>query len=90
MTDDRKPAPEEMAFGDALAELEAIIAGLESGQLDLEVSLARCERGVSLLRALQGKLSDAQQRVTMLLGELEAEDRVPESASPEDQGAIDV
>lgn len=65
--------PEEMTYGEALAELEGIVALLESGQLELEESLARYERGVALMRALQSKLADAQQRVTMLIGELEAE-----------------
>ncbi len=46
---------------------------LESGQLGLEDSLERYERGVALLRACQAKLDDAQQRVTMLVGELEDE-----------------
>ncbi len=67
------PAPEEMAFGEALGELEAIVAALEGGQLELEESLARYERGVALLRALQAKLADAQQKVTALIGELETE-----------------
>ncbi len=65
--------PEDMAFGEALAELEAIVGALESGQLELEESMSRYERGVALLRSLQGKLTDAQQRVTMLLGELETD-----------------
>jgi exodeoxyribonuclease VII small subunit len=62
-----------MAFGEALAELESIVKALEGGQLELEESLVRYERGVALLRALQTKLADAQQRVTMLIGELEAD-----------------
>lgn len=62
---------EEMAFGEALCELEAIVAALEGGQLELEDSLERYERGVALLRSLQVKLADAQQKVTMLIGELE-------------------
>ena len=64
---------DDMAFGDALAELESIVKALESGQLELEESLVRYERGVALLRALQAKLADAQQRVTMLIGELEGD-----------------
>ncbi len=66
-------AAAELAFGEALAELEAIVKALESGQLGLEDSLERYERGVALLRACQAKLDDAQQRVTMLVGELEDE-----------------
>jgi len=73
MSDSVLKAPEEMAFGEALAELEAIVGALESGQLELEDSMSRYERGVSLLRILQTKLGDAQQRVTMLLGELESD-----------------
>jgi exodeoxyribonuclease VII small subunit len=64
---------EELSFGDGLAELEGIVASLESGELDLEDSLTRYERGVALLRQLQARLTDAQQRVTVLLGELESE-----------------
>jgi len=68
------PVPEDLSFGAALAELEQIVKALESGQLELEDSLARYERGVALLRACRAKLGDAQQRVTMLVGELEDEE----------------
>jgi exodeoxyribonuclease VII small subunit len=65
---------EELRFSEALTELEGIVAALEGGQLDLEDSLARYERGVALLRACQAKLGEAEQRVTMLMGELEVGD----------------
>jgi len=71
------PAPEEQSFGDSLSELDRIVAELEGGQLELEESLVRYERGVALLRGLQAKLADAQQKVTMLLGELESEEAAP-------------
>lgn len=74
MTDVARPAPESLSFGDALRELEGIVAQLESGQLELEDSLDRYERGVGLLKALQTRLADAQQKVTTLIGEIEAED----------------
>jgi len=73
MTQDTSTVPTDLAFGEALSELEAIVAQLESGQLELEDSLSQYERGVGLLRALQAKLADAQQRVTMLIGELESD-----------------
>jgi len=66
-------APDTLAFGEALAELEAIVGQLESGQLELEESLDKYERGVGLLKALQARLTEAQQKVTMLIGELEAD-----------------
>ncbi len=65
--------PEELSFGEALAELELIVRALESGQIELEDGLARYERGVALLRACQEKLAEAKQRVTMLIGELEGD-----------------
>jgi len=74
-------APKEQSFGEALAELDEIVAALEGGQLELEDSMARYERGVCLLKALQSKLSDAQQKVTMLIGELEEEVAVGEDDS---------
>lgn len=73
MTDQIPADTDDIAFGAALAELEAIVGRLEGGQLELEDSLEQYERGVGLLRALQAKLADAQQRVTMLIGELELE-----------------
>ena len=71
---DAPVAPEEMRFSDALAELETIVSALESCQLELEDSIARYERGVALLRACQAQLAEAEQRVTMLIGELETDD----------------
>jgi exodeoxyribonuclease VII small subunit len=73
MSDEPRPV-EELRFSEALAELEAIVAALEGGELDLEEGLARYERGVALLRASQAKLSEAEQRVTMLMGELDTSD----------------
>jgi exodeoxyribonuclease VII small subunit len=71
---DAPVAPEDMRFSDALDELETIVSKLESGQLELEDSIARYERGVALLRACQAQLAEAEQRVTMLMGELETDD----------------
>jgi exodeoxyribonuclease VII small subunit len=70
MSESQAP-PEETRFSDALAELESIVTALEGGQLDLEDSLQRYERGVALLRACQARLAEAEQRVRMLMGELE-------------------
>lgn len=70
MTDANSTPAAELRFSEALGELESIVSALESGQLDLEESLARYERGVALLRACQAKLADAEQRVTVLMGEM--------------------
>lgn len=84
MSDAVKPECEELSFGEALEELDLVVSALESGQLELEESLVRYERGVALVRSLQGKLADAQQKVTMLVGELELEAAdEPQSTSTE-------
>lgn len=71
--------PVQLRFGEALTELEAIVSALESGRLDLEESLERYERGVALLRACRTKLADAEQRVTALMGEIEAGDEAEQA-----------
>ena len=54
-------------FEQALAELEALVARLERGDLPLEEALKAFERGVELTRHCQGSLKAAQQRVEILL-----------------------
>ena len=73
MTESANQPIEELSFGQSLKELEGIVGQLEGGQLELEDSLARYERGVGLVRSLQEKLSSAEQKVTTLLGEIEPE-----------------
>lgn len=71
---DEVVTPGDMTFGAALTELEQIVRALETGQLELEESLERYERGVALLAACQKKLTEARQKVTALIGELESDD----------------
>jgi exodeoxyribonuclease VII small subunit len=65
--------PASLSFKQASEELETIVRALEGNQLELEESLKRYERGVSLLRTLQDRLGEAQQKITVLLGEIEPE-----------------
>lgn len=76
MAEEKKaPKPvEELSFREAMAELDGIVGVLESNTLELEDSLSSYERGVALLRALQGRLSEAQQKVDVLMGQLEPEE----------------
>ena len=70
--EDRKPV-EELTFREAMAELDSIVAVLESNTLELEDSLVAYERGVALIGSLQRRLGTAQQRVEVLMGELQPE-----------------
>ena len=82
MSEPTCPAPDELTFGSALEELEKVVSALEGGQLELEASLEQYGRGVVLLQSLQAKLVDAQQKVTMLIGELEEEAAESSPAAP--------
>lgn len=58
--------PSDMPFENALAELEKIVQGLESGNTGLEESIRLYERGVSLRQHCESRLKDAQLRVEKL------------------------
>ena len=60
---------EDMTFKEASTELEHIVRSLEAGDLELEESLERYSRGVELLKSLRARLSDAEQKVRVLLDE---------------------
>jgi exodeoxyribonuclease VII small subunit len=70
----RRPSPAFMAtapqvpqnFETALAELEAIVASMEGGQLPLQESLAAYKRGAELVAFCQTALKDAQQQIEIL------------------------
>jgi exodeoxyribonuclease VII small subunit len=54
------------SFESALAELEGLVATMESGELPLAESLAAYKRGAVLLAYCQAALKDAQQQVEVL------------------------
>ena len=55
--------PSIMSFEQALAELEAIVTALETGQAPLEDSIASYERGIMLKKHCEKKLSEAQEKI---------------------------
>jgi exodeoxyribonuclease VII small subunit len=62
-----KPKSEEpTSFEGALAELEKIVASMESGKLSLEQSLEAHRRGLELAQFCQNLLAQAQQQVKVL------------------------
>lgn len=52
-----------------IEELDSLVDQLENGDLALDDALRKFERGIALARAGQTKLSDAEQRVSILLSE---------------------
>jgi exodeoxyribonuclease VII small subunit len=55
------------SFEQTLAQLEALVAQLESGDLPLDEALRTFEQGVRLTRDCQAALTLAQQKVQLLL-----------------------
>jgi exodeoxyribonuclease VII small subunit len=62
------PTGDNLTFEESLAQLERIVRDLEEGQLGLDESLARYERGVGLLKHCYTKLNQAEQRILLLTG----------------------
>lgn len=52
-----------LSFEDALAELEAIVRGLEEGKGNLEDAIGAYERGAALKRHCERKLNEAKAKV---------------------------
>ncbi len=56
-----------LSFEDALAELERIVKGLESGQQKLEDAITAYERGALLRQHCEAKLAEAEARVQVIV-----------------------
>ncbi|MFI4915747.1 MAG: exodeoxyribonuclease VII small subunit [Phycisphaerales bacterium JB060] len=77
MAEKPKQETPEPSFEEALAEVEAIIERIETGQSGLERSIGEYEKGVRLLARCRGMLKDAEQRIEDVTGKLEAEGSRP-------------
>ncbi|MEP5728592.1 MAG: exodeoxyribonuclease VII small subunit [Sulfitobacter sp.] len=57
---------EEMSFEVAMAELEKVLAQLESGNVELDASIALYERGAALKARCEAKLKEAEEKVAAI------------------------
>jgi exodeoxyribonuclease VII small subunit len=73
-------------FETSLAELEKIVAQLESGDLPLEESLKLFETGVKLSRECRERLTEAERRIEVLMkdgdGKLSLSEFAPQASEP--------
>ena len=76
-------------FENSLAELEALVAKLEQGDVPLEEALKTFERGVALTRQCQTALRTAQQKVEVLLSRNGEETVEPFLDGDDEEGADD-
>ena len=66
--EDRKP-PEELTYEQAFAELEAIVATLETEERSLDDAIAQYERGQALAKHCSTLLDNAELKVRQLSGD---------------------
>jgi len=64
-------SPDELGFSGAIEELDAIVAELESSQLDVDVLAVRVERAAELVTWCRGRIDGTKLRVEEVLNSLE-------------------
>lgn len=62
----KKPQPVPKNFEDALRELEQILSEIEGGEVGLEESLVKYERGNFLIQHCRGILGGAEKQIELL------------------------
>ena len=62
----------------SLADLEALVEELESGDLPLDKAMKKFEEGIKLTRGCQAALKEAEQKVEILLKSAGGEDTLEE------------
>jgi exodeoxyribonuclease VII small subunit len=68
----KKPAtePASVSFESAMAELEQLVANMESGELPLEASVAAYQRGSELVQYCAAQLERVEKQVKVLEGDM--------------------
>ncbi|OPZ31133.1 MAG: Exodeoxyribonuclease 7 small subunit [Lentisphaerae bacterium ADurb.BinA184] len=64
---------EKLSFEKALEELEKIVAEMESGDLPLDKTMARFERGMKLAKFCSAKLGETERRIEILMRDAKGE-----------------
>ena len=72
-------------FEATLAELETLVDEMEHGDISLEDSLKKFERGIELTRTCQKALQDAEQKVRMLVEKKQADSLVDVETGEDNQ-----
>lgn len=71
MTDRSEATPDELGFAGCLAELDAIVRGLESDTIDVDDLTAKVERASDLVEWCRARLSTTRLRVHEVLERLD-------------------
>jgi exodeoxyribonuclease VII small subunit len=70
-------------YGEAMAELEAILDELEGDQLDVDLLAERVQRASELLKVCRARIARAQQDVDRIVSDLEDFDAGDDGRAPE-------
>jgi exodeoxyribonuclease VII small subunit len=72
MTDKKTRKTGEPSYAEASSEIEAILAEIESGEIDLDELSEKVERAATLLALCRGKLAATETRVRKVVADLDA------------------
>lgn len=76
-------AGEDRSFEDCLQALGEVVERIESGELNLEESLATFEEGVGLIRVCNRKLGEVERRIEVLTRDADGRSRLQEFVDEE-------
>ena len=62
--------PEPISYADAVAELEAIVAGLEDADVDVDVLASRVARAAELIAVCRDRIASTRVEVERIVGDL--------------------
>jgi len=74
---------DDKTFEECLQALERVVERIESGELNLEESLATFEEGVGLVQSCNRKLTEVERRIEVLTRDAEGRPRLREWAEEE-------
>jgi exodeoxyribonuclease VII small subunit len=60
-----------IAYADAIAELEAIVAGLEHADVDVDVLAGRVARAAELIKLCRARIDETRIEVERIVGDLD-------------------
>jgi exodeoxyribonuclease VII small subunit len=84
MSDKKTRKSGEPSYAEASSEIEAILAEIESGEIDLDVLSERVERAATLLALCRSKLAATETRVRKVVAELDAAPAADDAGAAED------
>ena len=85
MAEAKKTPAKKLSFGEAIAEVEEILAGLEEDDVDIDRLGAEVGRAVELIRLCREKLEKTDREVRDLVAGLQAGDDAPADAGKDEQ-----